>query len=864
MATLLLIARASDAPLRYKDPHLPTEARVDDLIARMTLEEKVSQLMNAAPAIPRLDIPAYDWWNESLHGVARAGFATVFPQAMGLAATWDDGLLHRVADVISTEARAKYYDAVRRNDRGRYKGLTMWSPNINIFRDPRWGRGQETYGEDPYLTGRMAVAFVRGLQGDDPKYFKVVSTLKHYAVHSGPEPERHRFDARTDERDLYETYLPAFEAGIKEGHAYSVMCAYNRYMGEPCCASDVLLTRILRGEWNFPGYVVSDCGAIYDIHAFHKVAPDAAAASALALKAGTDLECGQDYKSLLEAVKRGLIKESDIDLSLKRLFTARFKLGMFDPADMVPYSKIPLADNDSAEHRRLSLQTARESIVLLKNENHTLPLQKTLKSIAVIGPTADDLSVLLGNYNGTPSSYVTLLGGVQAKLKNQARVSFEQGCNLAEDGPVWRVVPARVFSASDRPGLEAEYFTNRKLAGKPLMIRQDSVVDSNWVKGGAVPGLGESDFSIRWAGALKPSATGRYRLAITGTGGYRLTIDGSMVIDNWASPGTERRLSTADFEAGRTYPIKLEYFQSAGRPNITFQWQEPGDDGTRAAVELARKSDAVIFAGGIAPTLEGEEMRVSVEGFLGGDRTSIDLPKPQERLLEAVSAAGKPVIVVLTGGGALGVNWAAEHAPAIVQLWYPGEEGGTALADVLVGDYDPAGRLPVTFYKSVDQLPPFEDYRMAGRTYRYFTGDPLFPFGYGLSYTRFAYSGLQVPKQARAGQDITVRVRVTNVGSVAGDEVVQLYVKHLSSSALAPIRSLEGFKRINVKRGGTETVSFTLTPRELSAIASGSKRVVLPGEFEITVGGRQPAPAGPGSQVLAAKVNVTGDAYQVK
>ncbi|HKF55911.1 MAG TPA: glycoside hydrolase family 3 C-terminal domain-containing protein [Blastocatellia bacterium] len=863
LPTVLLIARTNDPPVKYKDPHLSIDVRVDDLVARMTLEEKVSQLMNAAPGIPRLDIPAYDWWNESLHGVARAGYATVFPQAIGLAATWDTDLMHRVADVISTEARAKYYDALRKNDHGRYKGLTMWSPNINIFRDPRWGRGQETYGEDPYLTARMAVQFVRGLQGDDPKYFKVVSTLKHYAVHSGPEPERHRFDARTDSRDLYETYLPAFEAGIKEAHAYSVMCAYNRYMGEPCCGSDLLLTKILRGDWKFPGYVVSDCGAIVDIHAFHKVAPDAAAASALALKTGTDLECGQDYKSLVDAVKRGLIKESDIDVSLKRLFTARFKLGMFDPPEMVPFSKISIDQNDSAEHHRLSLQAARESIVLLKNDNQLLPLRKTLKNIAVVGPTADDLSVLLGNYNGAPSSYVTPLKGLRQKLANQT-VAYEQGCNLAEDGPVWRVVPVRAFSTAGRPGLQAEYFANRKFEGKPLQIRQDSVVDSNWVKGGAVPGLSESDFSIRWSGELKPAVSGRYQLAITVTGGYRLSIGGSVLIDNWANPGTDRRIAAADFEAGHSYPIKLEYFQAAGRPNINFQWQEPGDDGTKAAVDLARKSDVVIFAGGIAPTVEGEEMKVSVDGFLGGDRTSIDLPKVQERLLEAVSAAGKPVVLVLTGGGALGVNWAAEHVGAIVQIWYPGQEGGTALADVLLGDYNPAGRLPVTFYKSVDQLPRFEDYNMAGRTYRYFTGEPLFAFGYGLSYTRFQYSGLQVSKTVKAGQDIKIQVRLSNAGQVTGDEVVQVYLKHISGSGPNPIRSLAGFKRISLKPGRAETVSFTLTPRELSVFDGRSGRIVEPGQFEVTVGGGQPGPRGVTAQVPSARFTVIGDPYPVK
>jgi beta-glucosidase len=599
-----------------------------------------------------------------------------------------------------------------------------------------------------------------------------------------------------------------------------------------------------------------------DIHAFHKVTADAPTASALALKAGTDLECGQDYRSLVDAVKRGLIKEADIDRSLKRLFTARFKLGMFDPPEMVRYSKIPIQENDSAEHRRLSLQAARESIVLLKNQNHLLPLAKTLR-VAVVGPTADDLSVLLGNYNGTPSSYVTALRGLQAKLAPQT-IPYEQGCNLAEDGPIWRLVPARVFSSEGRPGLEAQYFTNRKLDGQALLVRNDSEVDSNWAKGGAVPGLGESGFSIRWSGTLKPSATGQYRLALTGTGGYRLSIDGSTLIDNWANPANERRLATTDLQAGHAYAIKIEYFQSAGRPNINFQWQEPGDDGTKAAVDLARKSDVVIFAGGIAPTLEGEEMRVSVDGFLGGDRTSIDLPKVQERLLEAVSAAGKPVILALTGGGALGVNWAAEHVGAIVQVWYPGEEGGAALADVLFGDYNPAGRLPVTFYKSVDQLPPFEDYRMAGRTYRYFAGEPLFRFGDGLSYTSFAYSRLQTPKQIRTGQNITVSALVTNTGKAAGDEVVQLYLKHLSSSVPVPIRSLKGFKRINLRPGRSATVSFTLTPRDLSVVNQGPNRIVEAGEVEVTVGGAQPVAARNTSRGLATRVAVTGVVFPVR
>lgn len=726
-SVLLLVnsfrARAQALVPRYKDPSLPVETRVEDLVSRMTLEEKISQMMNAAPAITRLDIPAYDWWNEALHGVARAGTATVFPQAIGLAATWDTGLMHRVADVISTEARAKYHDAVRNGDRTRYKGLTFWSPNINIFRDPRWGRGQETYGEDPYLTGRMGVEFVKGLQGDDRRYLKVVATPKHYAVHSGPEPERHGFNAVTDRRDLYETYLPAFEACIREAGAISVMCAYNRYQGQPCCAQDTLLRKILRDEWKFPGYVVSDCGAVYDMYRFHHVAEGPTDASAMSVKAGTDLECGNDYRSLLEAVRKGLVSESDIDVSLKRLFIARFKLGMFDPPELVPYSLIPISENDSAEHRRLALDAARESIVLLKNEKALLPLNQTLRKIAVIGPTADDVNVLLGNYAGTPSSYVTPLKGIRDRLSPRTEVVYEQGCSLA----------AEIHPASG--------------------------------------------------------------------------------------------------------------------------------DSEKRALKLAGESDVVIFVGGISPELEGEELKINVEGFRGGDRTTLDLPRQQMSLLKSVCATGKPVVLVLTSGSALSVNWADEHVQAIVQLWYPGEEGGTALADVLFGDYNPAGRLPVTFYKSVDQLPRFEDYRMAGRTYRYFRGEPLYAFGYGLSYSTFVYAKIEAPKKARAGESVVVKTRVTNIGRLAGDEVVQLYVRNLAASVPVPIRALQGFRRIHLKPGQSETVSFTLTAHQFSLIDDQARRVVEPGEFEIAVGGGQP---GRSSHVITAKLALTGKTFLIE
>ena len=713
----------------YKDPSLPVQKRVDDLVSRMTLEEKVSQMVSGAPAIERLGIPEYNWWNECLHGVARAGIATVFPQAIGLGATWDSDLIHTVAGAISDEARAKHHEAVRHNIRKIYYGLTFWSPNINIFRDPRWGRGQETYGEDPYLTGRMGVAFVRGLQGDDPHYLKVVSTPKHFAVHSGPEPERHHFDARISERDLRETYLPAFEACVEEGKAYSVMGAYNRVDGEACCASHMLLDEILRREWGFKGYVVSDYGAIGDIFQHHHLAQSMEEASALAVKAGCDLDCGTEYLSLIKAAKEGLINEAEIDRAVKRLFEARFRLGMFDPPEMVPYARIPYSVNDSPAHRELALKAARESIVLLKNQNHLLPLSKDLKSIAVIGPNADVVKVLLGNYNGTPSKAVTPLEGIRRKVYPKTQVVYAKGCELA--GP------------------------------------------------------------------------------------------------------------------------------SAGASSID------------EAVSKARAADVVIVVLGLSPDLEGEEMNVNVEGFKGGDRLTLDLPQTQEKLLEAVQATGKPVVLLLLNGSALAVNWADEHVGAIVEAWYPGEEAGTAIADVLFGDYNPGGRLPVTFYKSVDQLPPFEDYNMAGRTYRYFKGEPLYPFGHGLSYTSFKYRQLELEgKKIEVNKGLQVSVTVENAGKRAGDEVVELYVTHLKASVPVPIRSLEGFSRIHLKPGEERRVSFTLTPKQLSVIDNRGKRVVEPGAFRVEVGGKQAGFKGTANadttEVVSDQFELIGQASEIK
>jgi len=853
----------SDIP-PYKNPNLSIEERVNDLVSRMTLEEKASQMVHPSKAIPRLDVPAYNWWNECLHGVARAGIATAFPQSIGLAATWNTDLMFQIVDVIATEARAKHHEFVRNDERGIYQGLTFWSPNINIFRDPRWGRGQETYGEDPYLTARMGVAFVKGLQGDDPKYFKVISTPKHYAVHSGPEPDRHHFDAVTDKRDLYETYLPAFEACVKEAGAYSVMCAYNRYMGEACCGHSVLLQKILRDKWDFEGYVVSDCGAIRDIHQHHQIVETTPEAAALAVKAGADLNCGRAYLSLVKAVKKGLITEEEIDVSLKRLFTARFKLGMFDPPEMVSYTQIPYEKNDCAEHRQLSVRAALESIVLLKNEKELLPLKKDLKKIAVIGPTADDLLVLLGNYYGTPSEYVTPLKGIQNKVAGKTEVVYEQGCNLVDKGPLYIMVPTEVLSIDGKPGLKAEYFKNSMLEGEPLLTRIDPWVNSNWDRSEKVPGLGRTLFSIRWSGMLTPPKSGEYILAVTGDDGYRLYIDSELVIENWSHHASETRHIKMNLEGGQAYQVKLEYYQSRGDADVAFQWGPPDVNVSQQAVDLAEKSNVAIFVGGISPRLEGEEMKVSYEGFMGGDRTTIYLPETQQKLLQAIHATGTPVVLVLTSGSALAVNWANENIPAIVQLWYPGQEGGTALADVLFGDYNPAGRLPVTYYKSVDQLPPFTDYNMAGRTYRYFEGKPLYPFGYGLSYTRFEYSNLKSLEEVKAGENFRISVEIKNVGTMAGDEVVQLYVKDIEASAPVPIWSLQGFKRIHLEPGEKQIVQFTLTPKQLSLIDQNFIRVVEPGEFEVAVGGILPGYEAVTTETVKTKFIVTGDIFLIE
>jgi beta-glucosidase len=859
IAVILLVGRIDAQPI--------ISERVNDLISKMTLEEKISQLVNNTKEIKRLGIPEYNWWNESLHGVARSGVATVFPQAIGLAATWDTPLMFQTADVISTEARAKYNYFIKNGERDIFKGLTFWSPNINIFRDPRWGRGQETYGEDPYLTSRMGVAFIKGLQGDDPNYFKVIATPKHYAVHSGPEPVRHEFDAVIDSRDLYETYLPAFESCIKEAGAFSIMCAYNRFMGEACCGSGKLLKKILRDDWVFKGYVVSDCGAIEDIYLHHKITDSEAEAAALSIKSGTDLCCGKIYATaLIEAVNKGLLTEKEIDVSVKRLFTARFRLGMFDPPEMVKYSNIPIGENDSEEHRLLSLKSARESIVLLKNENNTLPLKKDVKKIAVIGPTADSYFMLLGNYYGTPSRYTTPLQGIKNGAGKNTEIVYEQGCNLVEEGGIRNYVASDFLSTGKEKGLTVEYFKNKELSGEPFYKRTDVFINPNWVYGSRQPAFpGSAEFSsLRWTGTITPAVSGEYNFEVKSDGGYRLYINNKLLINDWGEDSLSVINKSIPLEGGKPYDFKLEFCLKTGRPQLFIQWELMNRDNFKNAIETAKTSDVIVFVGGITAQLEGEEMRVDYEGFKGGDRTSLNLPAVQERLLKELQKTGKPVILVLTSGSALSVNWEEENLPAIVQLWYPGEEGGRALADVLFGDYNPGGRLPVTFYKSVEQLPAFEDYNMKGRTYRFFKGDALYPFGYGLSYTSFRYSNLRVAEKINTGESFQVSADVENAGKLEGDEVVELYLKGEGLSEGEPIQSLQGFKRIHLGAGEKQSVQFTVAPRQISIFGKEGKFVSEAGTWEIFVGGTQPGTKCATTEYISKKMKITGEPVIVK
>jgi beta-glucosidase len=839
---LLLLVSCNQSRYPYQNTKLDFESRARDLVSRMSLEEKVGQLTHHADAVEHLGIPEYNWWNECLHGVARSGKATVFPQAIGMAATFDRDLMFRMADITSTEARAKHHDYFSRGKHGIYQGLTFWSPNINIFRDPRWGRGHETYGEDPYLTGEMGVQFIKGLQGDHPKYLKTVATSKHYIVHSGPESLRHEFDAVVSERDFRDTYLPAFKKTVQKGPAYSVMCAYNRYLGEPCCGSAPLQEELLRGELGFEGYIVSDCGAIFDFHTGHNVVADREEAAAQGVLSGTDLNCGDQYDGLVEAVKQGLISEEEIDVVAERLMLARMKLGMFDPEALVPWTDIPVDTVASEDHKRVAGEMARKSIVLLKNKGQNLPLDKEVKRVAVIGPNAHNVDVQNGNYNGTPVAPVSVLDGIRAKLGEGAELRYALGCKHHSGLPYLSPVPAEfLFSDEEQStmGLESSFFPNLEAMGTPVLQRRDEQIDYYWWDGEPpAEGLSDDQYSVEWKGYLVPRKSGTHALGLNGKY-VQFIFEGDTLIDHNNMHHPNKVYRKVDLVAGKAYRIQVRVFDHHGDANCTFHWEEPELPLAWEAIQAARWADHVVLVMGLTARLEGEEMRgLELEGFHAGDRTSLDLPAVQRSLIRQIAATGKPVSLVLMTGSAVSITQEQELVPSIVQAWYGGEAAGEAVADVLFGDYNPAGRLPLTFYRSVDDLPPFEDYNMSGRTYRYFDGEVLYPFGYGLSYTSFTYNNLILEKD-EMGKDesITVSVDLSNSGHLDGEEVVQLYIRDLESEEVRPLKDLRGFERVAVKAGQTIVVTMILGTDELAYYdSSAGDYVVEPGKYEILVG----------------------------
>jgi beta-glucosidase len=830
-------------------PPSPAAQRAADLVGRMTLPEKLSQLNNDARAIPRLNVPGYNYWNEALHGVARDGIATVYPQAIGIAATFDAPLVNQMGTQIAQEARAKYTLAARSGAVKLYQGLTFFSPNINIFRDPRWGRGQETYGEDPFLTGQLAVAFITGMQGPDRDHLVVSTTAKHFTVHSGPEPLRHGFDAVVSPHDLADTYLPAFRAAVVAGHVASVMCVYNAIDGIPGCASDFLLQHTLRDSWGFKGFVVSDCNAVNDIYRGHHYVNSEAAAAGAALKAGMDNECtvkfgthDEDYTKYGDALRQGLITQAQIDQALRRALTVRFELGLFDPPD--PARVVPATAVDSAAHRRTALQVAREGIVLLKN-NGILPLTHAPQKIAVIGPLADSLRVLEGNYNGTPAHVTTLIDGIRRQFPG-SQVVFEPGTVQFLRDPV-PVPDSALTTADGKPGLMLAYFATADYSGTPSLTRIEPTVslDRNDDAGARF---------ARWRGWLTPAQSGDYTLGAPG-GSNRVYLDGKLIIDS-AQRGTgQPGFADLHLTQGHRYAITVDNAPSFSR-TAKLVWIRKDPDAAARALQAARHADLVIATVGITADLEGEESALAIPGFKGGDRTSLDLPAEEQKLVESVKGTGKPLVVVLLSGSGLAVNWLQANADAIVQAWYPGEEGGTAVAETLAGRNNPAGRLPVTFYKGLEALPDFTDYSMKHRTYRYFTGPVLYPFGFGLSYSTFRYENLQLSSPTlAAGRPLSVQVRVTNTSPRDGDEVAQLYLQ-FGAAAGAPTRALRGFQRLHLKAGESRTLHFMLPARQLSHVNEAGQVMVTAGHYEVSVGSGQPQIT---PDVISAPLSVQGE-----
>ncbi len=818
----------------YKDPTLPAEQRADDLLKRLTLNEKCQLMMDRSPAITRLGIPRFEWWNEALHGVGRNGFATVFPITTAMASSWDDALLERVFTAVSDEARAKNSEAKRQGEPKRYQGLSFWTPNINIFRDPRWGCGQETYGEDPYLTERMGLAVVRGLQGpSDSKYRKLLACAKHFAVHSGPEWNRHSFNLeRLPERDLWETYLPAFKTLVQQGNVAEVMCAYQRIDGEPCCGNNRYERQILRDEWGFKGLITSDCGAITDfwVKDRHGVSPDAASASAKAVRSGTDVECGSNYKSLPLAVERGEISEAELDTSLRRLLVARFELGDFDSDELVEWTKIPMSVVGSKPHKQLALDIARKGTVLLQNRGGVLPLGKGGSGVVVMGPNANDSVMMWGNYNGYPARTITVLEGIRQKIGN---VKYIPACGLTRSEANTSLF-SLLTNGDGARGMKATYWNNTGMTGKPAATTTiaEPINQSN---GGATvfaPGVNLENFSARYEGEFTPLDDMELTLSLGADDKARVIINGDTVINEWKS---RQRINYKEkkrtFKAGRKYRLQIDYVQESGMAVMQFDLVSKGSPTISQLLGETGQADTVVFVGGISPRLEGEEMKVNEPGFRGGDRTDIELPLVQRNLLKALHEAGKTVILITCSGGAMGLVPESQSCDAIIQAWYSGEQGGRAVADILFGDYNPSGKLPVTFYRDTTQLPDFEDYRMANRTYRYFRGEPLFPFGYGLSYTTFA-----VGKPKYDTKKGKLSVSVTNTGKRKGIETVQAYVRNTADTE-GPLKTLRGFRQVELNAGETKTVEIDF-PR--SAFEGWDKATntmrVLPGTYEISVG----------------------------
>lgn len=867
LSIFLLVAIVSCQTQRqlaiHKDATKSFEERAKFIVSQMTLEEKVSQMSYESPAIDRLGIPEMNWWNECLHGVARAGVATVFPQGIGMSAMWDRKQMFKISHAISDEARAKHHDFASRNKRGIYQGLTFWTPNINIFRDPRWGRGMETYGEDPYLTGELAVQFVKGLQGNDPKYYKIIATAKHFVVHSGPESERHSFNAEPDDFDMINTYSPQFEKVVKEAKVYSVMCAYNSFKGLPCCGNKDL-SDLLRNDWGFKGYIVSDCWAVKDFYdkGAHEVVATKEEASAMAVKAGTDLNCGDSYPSLVKAVQQKLITEEELNVSLERLIVARMKLGLFAPKGDVVFEKIPFSVVDSEVHRLLALESARKSLILLKNENNLLPLNKNLKKVAVIGPNANELDVLLGNYNGYPSNGITPFKGIQNKLPN-AQVQYAQGCSLADGLPTLAPVPASVLftdASCKTNGLNAEYFSNLKMTGEPLHKRVDHQVDFTWKTTAPFKDLSYDTYSARWTGYISVPESGKYALGGEAFSSIKVYLDDKLVVAREDVHEPKKMYEFVELEAKKVYKIRLEYVQNnTERAIMRFLWDTPNNNLENEALAIAKESDVVVLCMGLSPMLEGEEMKVHVPGFSGGDRLDIKLPDAQTRLMKKIKELGKPMVLIMLNGSALAINWENQNIPAIIEAWYPGQAGGAAIADVLFGDYNPAGRLPLTFYKDINDIPAFNDYSMNGKTYRYFKGDPLYDFGFGLSYADFKYSDLAIKESVPAGDEIKIEVAVTNTSKVDGDEVVQVYFTNVKEDEKQTNRTLIGFERVFVKASETKKVSFTILPKQLAEFKTNSGLVLSPGEIVFSVGGMQPNEKRIKERtVITKKINVTG------